>query len=134
MITQPPISQRTDTICPSPTFFPPMESREGDSGLDGLDGEGGPGAEDEGVGDKGTDEAPIVRFVNKMLIDAMKKGASDIHFEPYETDFRVRFRTDGVLRTVAHAPIKLNTRIAARLTVMAQLNIAEKREIGRAHV
>src|SRR3546814_13514069 len=57
----------------------------------------------------------------------MKKGDSDVHFEPYETDYRVRFRTDGVLRTVAHAPIKLNTRIAARLKVMAQLNIAEKR-------
>jgi type IV pilus assembly protein PilB len=104
-----------------------MQALDGDSGLDGLETEGGATAEDEGVGDKGADEAPIVRFVNKMLIDAMKKGASDIHFEPYETDYRVRFRTDGVLRTVAHAPIKLNTRIAARLKVMAQLNIAEKR-------
>jgi len=104
-----------------------MDAMEGDAGLDNLESEGGNVAEDESVGEKGADEAPIVRFVNKMLVDAMKKGASDIHFEPYETDYRVRFRTDGVLRTVAHAPIKLNTRIAARLKVMAQLNIAEKR-------
>jgi len=104
-----------------------MDAMEGDAGLDNLESEGGNVAEDESVGEKGADEAPIVRFVHKMLVDAMKKGASDIHFEPYETDYRVRFRTDGVLRTVAHAPIKLNTRIAARLKVMAQLNIAEKR-------
>jgi type IV pilus assembly protein PilB len=68
-----------------------------------------------------------VKFVHKMLLDAIKRGASDIHFEPYETDFRVRFRMDGVLKTVARAPIKLSPRIAARVKVMAQLDIAEKR-------
>ena len=62
-----------------------------------------------------------------MLIDAIKRGASDIHFEPYETDYRVRLRIDGILKQVAKAPVKLNTRIAARLKVMAQLDIAEKR-------
>lgn len=74
-----------------------------------------------------TDDTPVVKFVNKQLLDAIKKGASDIHFEPYETESRVRFRTDGMLRIVAKAPILLHTRIAARLKVMAQLDIAEKR-------
>ncbi|HEY2345277.1 MAG TPA: type IV-A pilus assembly ATPase PilB [Xanthomonadaceae bacterium] len=73
------------------------------------------------------DDTPVVKFVNKVLVDAIKRGASDIHFEPYETDFRVRTRMDGILRTVAKAPVKLNTRIAARLKVMASLDIAERR-------
>ncbi|HTA64404.1 MAG TPA: type IV-A pilus assembly ATPase PilB, partial [Xanthomonadaceae bacterium] len=73
------------------------------------------------------DDTPVVKFVNKVLVDAIKRGASDIHFEPYETDFRVRTRLDGILRTVAKAPVKLNTRIAARLKVMASLDIAERR-------
>ena len=100
----------------------------GDSdGLDNLDISGG---EDEG-GDSGVDakgdDTPIVKFVNKVLIDAIKKGASDIHFEPYETDYRVRLRIDGILKQTAKMPIKLNQRITARLKVMAQLDIAEKR-------
>ncbi len=73
------------------------------------------------------DDTPVVKFVNKVLVDAIKRGASDIHFEPYETDFRVRTRLDGILRTVAKAPVKLSTRIAARLKVMASLDIAERR-------
>ena len=73
------------------------------------------------------DDTPVVKFVNKMLVDAIKRGASDIHFEPYETDYRVRQRIDGILKQVAKAPIKLNMRITARLKVMAQLDIAEKR-------
>ncbi len=81
---------------------------------------------DSGVDAKG-DDTPVVKFVNKVLIDAIKRGASDIHFEPYETDYRVRLRIDGILKQVAKAPTKLSQRIAARLKVMAQLDIAEKR-------
>jgi len=75
----------------------------------------------------GTDDTPVVKFCNKMLVDAIKRGASDIHFEPYETKFRVRFRMDGILRQVATAPTKLSMRIAARLKVMSNLDIAERR-------
>jgi type IV pilus assembly protein PilB len=84
------------------------------------------GGSDSGVDAKG-DDTPVVKFVNKVLIDAIRRGASDIHFEPYETDYRVRMRIDGILKQVAKAPVKLNTRIAARLKVMSQLDIAEKR-------
>ena len=73
------------------------------------------------------DDTPVVKFVNKVLLDAIKRGASDIHFEPYENDFRVRMRMDGILRTMAKAPVKLHPRISARLKVMAQLDIAERR-------
>ncbi|MDT7525956.1 MULTISPECIES: type IV-A pilus assembly ATPase PilB [Idiomarinaceae] len=72
-------------------------------------------------------DAPIVIYINKMLLDAIKRGASDLHFEPYETEYRVRFRIDGVLHEIARPPVALAGRIAARLKVMAQLNIAERR-------
>ncbi|MDQ7050343.1 MAG: type IV-A pilus assembly ATPase PilB [Enterobacterales bacterium] len=75
----------------------------------------------------GADEAPIVRFVNKILLDAIKKGASDLHFEPYEKRYRVRLRIDGILSEVASPPINLATRISARLKVMSKLDISEKR-------
>ncbi len=81
---------------------------------------------DAGVDAKG-DDTPVVKFVNKVLVDAIRRGASDIHFEPYEDDYRVRLRIDGLLKNVAKAPVKLNQRIAARLKVMSQLDIAEKR-------
>lgn len=102
-----------------------------DEGLENLeasagDGDGEGGSTDTGVDAKG-DDTPVVKFVNKVLVDAIRKGASDIHFEPYEDDYRVRFRIDGILKTVARAPVKLKDRIAARLKVMAQLDIAEKR-------
>ncbi|WP_185822433.1 type IV-A pilus assembly ATPase PilB [Xanthomonas sp. GW] len=84
------------------------------------------GGGDTGVDAKG-DDTPVVKFVNKMLVDAIRRGASDIHFEPYEDDYRVRLRIDGLLKSVAKAPVKLNQRIAARLKVMSQLDIAEKR-------
>ena len=64
------------------------------------------------------DDAPIVRFINKVLLDAIKQGASDIHFEPYEKDYRVRFRTDGMLREVVKPPRNLSPRLSARLKVM----------------
>jgi type IV pilus assembly protein PilB len=73
------------------------------------------------------DETPIVRFVNKMLFDAIKMGASDIHFEPYEKSYRVRFRTDGILREMTKPPANLSTRLAARLKVMSQMDISERR-------
>ncbi|UTF59659.1 type IV-A pilus assembly ATPase PilB [Gilvimarinus sp. DA14] len=73
------------------------------------------------------DEAPIVRFINKILLDAIKIGASDIHFEPYEKAYRVRFRTDGILREMSKPPINLATRLAARLKVMSQMDISERR-------
>jgi type IV pilus assembly protein PilB len=73
------------------------------------------------------DDAPIVRFVNKMLLDAIKKGSSDIHFEPYEKRYRVRYRTDGILQEVSSPPINLSGKIAARLKVMSQMDISERR-------
>ncbi len=77
--------------------------------------------------DDDADDAPIVRFVNKLLLDAIRKGASDLHFEPYEKQYRVRYRIDGILEEVASPPINLSTRIAARLKVMSRLDISEKR-------
>lgn len=73
------------------------------------------------------DDAPIVRFVNQMLLNAIKTDASDIHFEPYEKSYRVRFRTDGMLHTVSKAPISSAGKIAARLKVMSQMDISERR-------
>ncbi len=77
--------------------------------------------------DSEVDEAPIVRFVNKVLLDAIKSGASDIHFEPYEKAYRVRFRTDGILKEVARPPTNLAGKLAARLKVMSQMDISERR-------
>jgi type IV pilus assembly protein PilB len=73
------------------------------------------------------DDAPIVRFVNKVMVDAIKRGASDIHFEPYEKHFRIRLRQDGVLTEFARPPAALSMKIAARIKVMARLDIAERR-------
>ena len=85
------------------------DGREGDDGSDAID------------------ETPIVRFINKVLIDAIKQGASDIHFEPYEKTYRVRFRTDGILQVVVKPPRNLAPRLAARLKVMSQMDISERR-------
>ncbi|MCH8219742.1 MAG: type IV-A pilus assembly ATPase PilB [Proteobacteria bacterium] len=73
------------------------------------------------------DDAPVVRFVNKILLDAIRKGASDVHFEPFEKFFRVRVRQDGVLREVAKPPVALAGKVCARLKVMSRLDIAERR-------
>ncbi len=73
------------------------------------------------------DEAPIVKFVNKMLLDAIRAGSSDLHFEPYEKRYRVRYRTDGVLHEVSSPPINLAGKIAARLKVMSRMDISERR-------
>ena len=98
-----------------------------DEGLDALDSEAGDEEKGESGNDAKGDDTPVVKFVNKMLLDAIKRGASDLHFEPYEHDFRVRFRMDGVLKIVSKAPVKLAQRITARLKVMSGLDIAEKR-------
>jgi type IV pilus assembly protein PilB len=99
-----------------------------DDALDGLDieavDEDGPKDDDQ---DSEADEAPIVKFINQVLLDAIKTGASDIHFEPYEKSYRVRFRTDGTLEEVAKPPTALATRLAARLKVMSQMDISERR-------
>ncbi|MBI4742126.1 MAG: type IV-A pilus assembly ATPase PilB [Betaproteobacteria bacterium] len=82
-------------------------------------------AEDPSAGE--VDDAPVVRFIQKILLDAIGDGASDIHFEPYEKNYRIRFRTDGVLREVASPPLIIKEKIASRIKVISRLNIAEKR-------
>ena len=84
-------------------------------------------AESSGIDANATDDAPVVKFVNKILVDAIRRGASDIHFEPFENQYRVRLRMDGMLKAVASPPMKMANRISSRLKVMAQLDIAEKR-------
>ena len=111
-----------------------LESQEtnfasmGDADLDDLDIEAGTD-EDRGgdVTADAADDAPIVRFINKILLDAIKMGASDIHFEPYEKAYRIRLRADGILREVARPPVNLSAKLAARLKVMSQLDISERR-------
>lgn len=73
------------------------------------------------------DDAPVVKFIQKMLLDAINEGASDIHFEPYEKSYRIRFRTDGILREIASPPLVIKEKIASRIKVISRLNIAEKR-------
>jgi len=73
------------------------------------------------------EDAPIVTYINKILLDAIKKGASDLHFEPYEKSYRIRFRVDGILTEISKPPIHLASKMAARLKVMSKLDIAERR-------
>ena len=94
------------------------------SELGDLDVEDDKKDDDEG---KGADDAPIVVYINKILLDAIKKGASDLHFEPFEHKFRIRFRVDGILTEVATPPVNLSSRMTARLKVMSKLDIAERR-------
>ncbi len=96
-----------------------------DMDLEAVDEEGG-GPEDVDEG-SAADDTPVVRFINKMLMDAIKGGSSDLHFEPFEKAYRVRFRTDGVLHEVARPPVNLSPRISARLKVMSQMDISERR-------
>ncbi|WP_293857625.1 type IV-A pilus assembly ATPase PilB [Steroidobacter sp.] len=89
------------------------------------------GDDDEGAaaaaGRDDIEDAPIVRFVNKVLLDAIKRGASDIHFEPYEKSYRIRLRLDGFLKEIASPPVQLAVKLAARIKVMSRLDIAERR-------
>ncbi len=86
-----------------------------------------PEAAAEAAGSVDVDDAPVVRFIQKMLLDAITEGASDIHFEPYEKFYRIRFRTDGILREVAQPPLVLKEKIASRIKVISRLDISEKR-------
>jgi type IV pilus assembly protein PilB len=97
-----------------------------DFDLENLDVTSGEEEQHEDDGDDIAD-APVVRFVNKVLLDAIKRGASDIHFEPYEKIFRVRTRLDGVLAEVASPPVALSNKVCARLKVMSRMDIAERR-------
>ncbi|MEO1246501.1 MAG: type IV-A pilus assembly ATPase PilB [Pseudomonadota bacterium] len=97
-----------------------------DFDLETLDIGGGDEEEQDDVRDD-VEDAPVVRFVNKILLDAIKRGASDIHFEPYENDFQVRTRLDGVLSVVARPPSVLTNKVCARLKVMSRMDIAERR-------
>ena len=83
--------------------------------------------ENEDAAGSESEDQPIIAFINKMLHDAIRKGASDLHFEPYEKSYRIRFRIDGILHEVASPPVALSGRLSARLKVMSRLDIAEKR-------
>ncbi|MEE1948450.1 type IV-A pilus assembly ATPase PilB [Pseudomonas alcaligenes] len=100
----------------------------GDVDLDSVDIEAIDEDRQDSASGGDADDAPVVRFVNKMLLDAIKGGSSDLHFEPYERTYRVRFRTDGILHETARPPIQLAPRISARLKVMASLDISERRK------
>jgi type IV pilus assembly protein PilB len=95
--------------------------------LESLEVSGGDEAVDDKVSRDDVEDAPIVRFVNKVMLDAIRRGASDIHFEPYEKTYRVRLRMDGVLKELAQPPVQLAPKLSARLKVMARLDIAERR-------
>jgi type IV pilus assembly protein PilB len=95
--------------------------------LDALEVSGGEELETDGVSRDDVEDAPIVRYVNKLLLDAIRRGASDIHFEPYEKIYRVRYRMDGILKEVAQPPVQLSPKMSARLKVMSRLDIAERR-------
>ncbi len=95
--------------------------------LEGLEVSGGEEELDDKVTSADVEDAPIVRFVNKLMLDAIRRGASDIHFEPYEKEYRVRFRMDGVLKEIAKPPVQLAGKLSARLKVMSRLDIAERR-------
>ncbi|MCK9605309.1 MAG: type IV-A pilus assembly ATPase PilB [Methylomonas sp.] len=97
-----------------------------DADLDNIDISGG---DEQPVEDASSDvdDAPIVRFVNKILLDSIKKGVSDIHLEPFEKKFRIRFRADGILSEVASPPVGISNRIISRIKVMSKMDIAERR-------
>jgi len=100
---------------------------EDDFDLENLEVTGGEEDNDDGITRDDVDDAPVVRFINKVLLDAIKKGASDVHFEPYEKTYRIRTRQDGVLKEVANPPVNLSGKMSARLKVMSRLDIAERR-------
>jgi len=95
------------------------------SDLDGL--EISSEEEDHDSGSTSSDDAPVVKFVNKILVDAIKKGVSDIHFEPYEREYRIRYRQDGILSEIAAPPVSLSSRITSRIKIMSNLDISERR-------
>jgi type IV pilus assembly protein PilB len=109
------------------TQMPTLGGTDDDFDMDNLDtGHADEAMESDSSRDD-VEDAPIVRFVNKIMLDAIRKSASDIHFEPYEKYYRIRLRIDGVLREIAQPPVQLATKLAARLKVMSRLDIAERR-------
>ena len=106
---------------------PVFDDFDEEEGLEGIDFTKEAESLEEPGSDPAVDETPVVRFINKVLLDAIRKGASDIHFEPYESRYRIRYRLDGVLKNVAGPPIQMARRLSSRLKVMAGLDIAEKR-------
>ena len=105
-----------------------MDEDEDDEGLEDLDFEDTADIqEDTSDNSSDADDTPIVKFVNKVLLDAIKRGASDIHFEPYEKNYRVRYRVDGMLKTMARPPQGMTMKISSRIKVMSRLDIAERR-------
>lgn len=115
-------------------FIDALENEASGKAFEGLDGDldnlevaGGEETKADEEPSNAADDAPIVRFVNKLLLDAIKCGASDLHFEPYEKSYRVRFRQDGVLREVTHPPLGSKDKLSARLKIMARLDISERR-------
>lgn len=100
-----------------------------DSDMDDLEisNADGPLESNQSSNNDADDDAPIVKYINKVLIDAINRGASDLHFEPYETKYRIRFRIDGILHEIASPPVNLASRFSARLKVMSRLDIAERR-------
>jgi type IV pilus assembly protein PilB len=108
--------------------MPQLTDDETGFDLENLDVSGGDDdMEGAGVSRDDIEDAPIVRFVNKLLLDAIRRGASDIHFEPYEKMYRIRLRMDGILKEVAQPPVQLAMKLSARLKVMSRLDIAERR-------
>lgn len=107
-----------------------FDEMDDDADLDSLETEA---VDEDGASDgaidpnAAADETPVVRFVNKVLLDAIRSGASDIHFEPYEKTYRVRFRTDGMLKAVARPPMSMSSRLSARIKVMSEMDISERR-------
>jgi type IV pilus assembly protein PilB len=107
---------------------PLMADDETGFDLENLETTGGDDEmEGAGVSRDDIEDAPIVRFVNKLLLDAIRRNASDIHFEPYEKMYRIRLRIDGILKEVAQPPVQLAMKLSARLKVMSRLDIAERR-------
>ena len=104
-----------------------LNSSEGDDDFSDFDLENAQEDEEQDVTQADVDDAPVVKFINKMLLTAIKTGASDLHFEPYEKRYRVRFRTDGVLHEVSSPPNQIAAKISARLKVMSKMDIAERR-------
>ncbi len=109
------------------TQMPTLGGGDDDFDLENLDVSHADDAMESESARDDIEDAPIVRFVNKIMLDAIRKSASDIHFEPYEKYYRIRLRIDGVLREVAQPPVQLATKLAARLKVMSRLDIAERR-------
>ncbi len=109
-------------------LFNSAESALGDLDEEELEGLTVEQDAEEGQDDEDTgDDAPVVKFVHKMLLSAIKMGASDLHFEPYEKNYRIRFRVDGVLREIAKPPVSLSRKISSRLKVMSGMDISERR-------